>query len=122
MADKVTSRSVIQTFQLSWFDYDCMKHYYSATSKIYDEDNLQTWKSMCLKCRQCNVARCLMKPVKCCFSSYSSLISFFLTCGPTVIGKSCCGVPAKQGFFSFLSFSTGVNVCIFVLLFLNSHV
>ena len=41
-----------------------LKHYYSATSKTYDEDNPRTWKSICLKC---NVARCLTKPVKRCF-------------------------------------------------------
>ena len=41
-----------------------LKHYNSATSKTYDEDNPRTWKSICPKC---NVARCLTKPVKCCF-------------------------------------------------------
>ena len=41
-----------------------LKHYNSATSKTYDEDNPRTWKSICSKC---NVARCLKKPVKCGF-------------------------------------------------------
>ena len=41
-----------------------LKHYYSATSKTYDENNPRAWKSICPKC---NVARCLTKPVKCCF-------------------------------------------------------
>ena len=40
-----------------------LKHYHSATSKTYDEDNPQTWKSICPKCK---VTRCLTKPVKCC--------------------------------------------------------
>ena len=41
---------------------------------------------------------------------------FFLSCAPTVIGESCCGVPAKQVFF----FPLCVFVCVcvnFVLLF-----
>ena len=41
-----------------------LKHYHSATSKTYNEDNPQTWKSICPKC---NVTMCLTNSVKCCF-------------------------------------------------------
>ncbi len=47
------------TFKSRLFDY-----YYSATLTVFDHENPQTWKSVCLKCHK---ARQLTSNKKCCF-------------------------------------------------------